>query len=171
VAGGGRGAGDARARPDPAAARAQPGDGPDRGPDRRNGPRAPARIRAAHRQGAEGHHRRTPPADSRHDPQEHRMKHASKPHRPAPKDHAMMSRSRSSRRAELGQEEAFQSDPYEPLAGEMRRLVADGKRRMLITSSGAGEGKSTVTANLGRALARSGQLNVVLVDTDQMRPT
>ncbi|PYM08459.1 MAG: hypothetical protein DMD82_02490 [Candidatus Rokuibacteriota bacterium] len=65
----------------------------------------------------------------------------------------------------------MESDPYEPLAGEVLRLVAEGKRRLLITSSGAGEGKSTVTARLGRALARSGNLSVVLVDTDQMRPT
>ena len=65
----------------------------------------------------------------------------------------------------------WENDPYEPLAGEVLRLVAEGKRRLLITSSGAGEGKSTVTAALGRALARSGNLSVVLVDTDQMRPT
>ena len=85
----------------------------------------------------------------------------------------MKSRSKHSSRPgeDRSAEEAFQSDPYEPLAGEVRRLVAEGKRRLLITSSGASEGKSTVTANLGRALARSGQLNVVLVDTDQMRPT
>ena len=101
------------------------------------------------------------------------MRHASKTQRPVTKDHAVKSKSsRSSRPAEEGsQDDGFQSDPYEPLAGELRRQVADGKRRLLITSSGAGEGKSTVVANLGRALARGGQLNVVLVDTDQMRPT
>ena len=88
---------------------------------------------------------------------------------PVTKEHGSR---RSSRHKPDGQEnDAFQSDPYEPLAGEVRRLVVDGKRRLLITSSGAGEGKSTVTANLGRALARSGHLNIVLVDTDQMRPT
>jgi Mrp family chromosome partitioning ATPase len=65
----------------------------------------------------------------------------------------------------------WESDQYEPLAGEVLRLVADGKRRLLITSSGAGEGKSTVTAALGRALAKNGNLSVVLIDTDQMRPT
>jgi len=65
----------------------------------------------------------------------------------------------------------WENDQYEPLAGEVLRLVAEGKRRLLITSSGAGEGKSTVTAALGRALARNGNLSVVLVDTDQMRPT
>jgi len=65
----------------------------------------------------------------------------------------------------------WENDQYEPLAGEVLRLVAEGKRRLLITSSGAGEGKSTVTAALGRALAKNGNLSVVLVDTDQMRPT
>jgi Mrp family chromosome partitioning ATPase len=65
----------------------------------------------------------------------------------------------------------WENDQYEPLAGEVLRLVAEGKRRLLVTSSGAGEGKSTVTAALGRALARNGNLSVVLVDTDQMRPT
>jgi Mrp family chromosome partitioning ATPase len=65
----------------------------------------------------------------------------------------------------------WENDQYEPLAGEVLRLVAEGKRRLLVTSSGAGEGKSTVTAALGRALARNGNLSVVLVDSDQMRPT
>ena len=60
---------------------------------------------------------------------------------------------------------------FDSLAEEVRRLAADGKRRLLVTSSGAGEGKSTITAGLGRALARSGRVSVVLVDTDQMRPT
>jgi Mrp family chromosome partitioning ATPase len=63
------------------------------------------------------------------------------------------------------------NDYYEPLAHEVQRLVAGGKRHLLITSSGAGEGKSTITAALGRALSRSGKTSVVLVDTDQMRPT
>ncbi len=60
---------------------------------------------------------------------------------------------------------------FDSLADEVRRLAADGKRKLLVTSSGAGEGKSTITAGLGRALARSGRTSVVLVDTDQMRPT
>lgn len=65
----------------------------------------------------------------------------------------------------------LESDYFEPLAGEVQRLVATGKRRLLVTSSGAGEGKSTITAGLGRALAASGRTSVVIVDTDQMRPT
>jgi Mrp family chromosome partitioning ATPase len=60
---------------------------------------------------------------------------------------------------------------FEPLAEEVMRHVAEGRRRLLITSSGAGEGKTTITAGLGRALARSGQISVVLVDSDQLRPT
>ena len=40
---------------------------------------------------------------------------------------------------------------FDSLAEEVRRLAADGKRRLLVTSSGAGEGKSTITAGLGRA--------------------
>ena len=63
------------------------------------------------------------------------------------------------------------NDQYEPLAGEVRRIVAEGKRHLLVTSSGAGEGKSTITAALGRALSRSGRTSVVVVDADQMRPT
>ena len=65
----------------------------------------------------------------------------------------------------------LENDYFEPLADEVRRLAREGKRRLLVTSSGAGEGKSTITASLGRALARTGKTSVVLVDTDQMRPT
>src|SRR5205814_4593974 len=129
---------------DPAAAGAQPGDGPDRGPDRRRRPGAAAGIRAAHDQGAEGHHGSTPPADPRHDPEEHDMK--SKVDRvPVTKEHTPRRSSRH--KPDRLENEAFRSDPYEPLAGEIRRLVAEGKRRLLITSSGAGEGKSTVAPN------------------------
>src|SRR5262245_20909753 len=67
--------------------------------------------------------------------------------------------------------QGLENDYFEPLADEVRRLAREGKRRLLVTSSGAGEGKSTITASLGRALSRSGRMSVVLVDTDQMRPT
>ena len=60
---------------------------------------------------------------------------------------------------------------YRSLAAEIQRCVTQGKRRILITSSGPGEGKSTITAELGRTLARSGKTSVVLIDTDQYRPT
>lgn len=59
---------------------------------------------------------------------------------------------------------------YRSLAVEVERFIAQGQRQLLITSSGPGEGKTTVTAELGRALARSGSASVVLVDTDHLRP-
>ena len=59
---------------------------------------------------------------------------------------------------------------YQPLASAMQPFIAKGLGKFVITSSGPGEGKSTVTANLGRALARSGRLSVLLVDTDPYRP-
>jgi protein-tyrosine kinase len=43
-------------------------------------------------------------------------------------------------------------------------------RTILVTSAGPGEGKSTVVANLGAALAQAGK-KVVLVDADLRRPT
>jgi capsular exopolysaccharide synthesis family protein len=43
-------------------------------------------------------------------------------------------------------------------------------KRLLVTSAFAGEGKSTVVANLGLALSESGR-RVVLADTDFLRPT
>jgi len=59
---------------------------------------------------------------------------------------------------------------YQPLASAMQPFLAKGLSKFIITSSGPGEGKSTVTANLGRALARSGRLSVLLVDTDPYKP-
>jgi len=66
---------------------------------------------------------------------------------------------------------AMEAEYFTSLAAEVERFVADGKHRMLITSSGPGEGKSTVAAGLARSLARSGRTSVVLVDTDHLRPT
>ena len=60
---------------------------------------------------------------------------------------------------------------YKSLASAVQRFAAQDKRRLLITSSGPGEGKSTITAELGRTLARSGRTSVALVDTDRFRPT
>ena len=60
---------------------------------------------------------------------------------------------------------------YKSLASAIQRSAAQGKRRLLVTSSGPGEGKSTITAELGRTLARSGRTNVVLIDTDRFNPT
>ncbi|HIK58134.1 MAG: DUF4388 domain-containing protein [Verrucomicrobiales bacterium] len=60
---------------------------------------------------------------------------------------------------------------YQSLAAEIRRHRYDGIQKLVITSSGPGEGKSTITANLGRTLAQSKRENVVIVDTDQINPT
>lgn len=66
---------------------------------------------------------------------------------------------------------AMEAEYFTSLAAEVERAVADGKHRILLTSAGPGEGKSTVTAGLARSLARSGRTSVVVVDTDHLRPT
>jgi Mrp family chromosome partitioning ATPase len=66
---------------------------------------------------------------------------------------------------------AMEAEYFTSLAAEVERFVSDGKHRILLTSAGPGEGKSTIAAGLGRALARSGRTSVVLVDTDHLRPT
>lgn len=49
-------------------------------------------------------------------------------------------------------------------------LAAKGQRTLMITSSGSGEGKSTIAAALARTLAQSGRMGVALVDADSFRP-
>jgi Mrp family chromosome partitioning ATPase len=49
-------------------------------------------------------------------------------------------------------------------------LVSKGQRTLMITSSGPGEGKSTIAATLARTLAQSGRMSVALVDADTFRP-
>ncbi len=66
---------------------------------------------------------------------------------------------------------AFESDCYLALGAELERQIAQGKRTLLITSSGPGEGKSTIAAGLARVLSRLRGNRVVLVDTDQYRPS
>jgi len=60
---------------------------------------------------------------------------------------------------------------FDSLATSLHEHLQRGVKTLVITSSGSGEGKSTVTAGLGRALARSGRLSVCIVDTDRFRPT
>ncbi len=60
---------------------------------------------------------------------------------------------------------------FDSLAASLGEHLQRGVKTYVITSSGPGEGKSTITAGLGRALARSGRLSVVIVDTDRYRPT
>ncbi|TMQ57779.1 MAG: hypothetical protein E6K76_09625 [Candidatus Eisenbacteria bacterium] len=57
------------------------------------------------------------------------------------------------------------------LSSSVARLVAAGARKIMITSSAAGEGKSTIAAELGRNLAQSGRMGIALVDADTIRPT
>lgn len=66
---------------------------------------------------------------------------------------------------------AIADDCHLSIAAEIRRFVAGGTRQILITSSGPGEGKSSVVYEVSRALARQPELRVVVVDTDQMRPS
>jgi Mrp family chromosome partitioning ATPase len=60
---------------------------------------------------------------------------------------------------------------YRPLAAAIRQHISRGTRKLVVTSSGPGEGKSTVAANLARALAHTGRHRVVLVDADPFRPS
>lgn len=60
---------------------------------------------------------------------------------------------------------------FETLAATVGEHVQRGVKSLVVTSAGPGEGKSTITAGLARALARSGRMSVVVVDTDRYRPT
>lgn len=60
---------------------------------------------------------------------------------------------------------------YKALASTIRPIIAKGVTRILITSSGPREGKSTIASNLSRALASTGKYRVALIDADLMRPT
>jgi Mrp family chromosome partitioning ATPase len=66
---------------------------------------------------------------------------------------------------------ALESSYFETLAATINEHLQRGVKTLVVTSAGPGEGKSTVTAGLARALARSGRLSVVVVDTDRYRPT
>src|SRR5437867_6835468 len=57
------------------------------------------------------------------------------------------------------------------LATAIHGLASKGLRKFVVTSSTPCEGKSFVTAEAGRALARLGRESVVLVDADQVDPT
>ena len=46
---------------------------------------------------------------------------------------------------------AFEADCYVALSAEIESHILQGKRTLLITSSGPGEGKSTIAAGLARA--------------------
>ncbi len=59
---------------------------------------------------------------------------------------------------------------FRSLASTVREFVEQGSRKLVITSAAPGEGKSTITAQLGKALVRSSGQSVILVDTDPFRP-
>ena len=60
---------------------------------------------------------------------------------------------------------------FETLAAELQHHLRFGIKRVIVTSSGPGEGKSTITARLGEALAGPGGQSVLLVDADHFKPT
>jgi len=65
---------------------------------------------------------------------------------------------------------AAEYEAYQTLQTTLRfQLPPDKQRIVLITSALAGEGKTTVTANLGRALARGGD-KTLLISADLRRP-
>jgi Mrp family chromosome partitioning ATPase len=60
---------------------------------------------------------------------------------------------------------------FDAIAAALSEDLQRGLKTFVVTSSGPGEGKSTLTAGLGRALTRTGRVSVVIVDTDRYRPT
>jgi Mrp family chromosome partitioning ATPase len=60
---------------------------------------------------------------------------------------------------------------FKSLAATLSGRISGGIRKIVITSSGPREGKSTITANLGRALAASRNDHVLMVDTDWRNPS
>src|SRR5262245_43139887 len=65
----------------------------------------------------------------------------------------------------------FEGFHRQALARAVGDLAAKGVHRLLVTSAGSGEGKTSVVAELGRTLAESEQASVVLVDADAYNPT
>ena len=57
------------------------------------------------------------------------------------------------------------------LAATVQDVANRGARTLLVTSSEPGEGKSSVAADLGRALAMRSRESVLVVDADQYKPT
>ena len=81
-----------------------------------------------------------------------------------------MKRSLSERLVMLDDPRSFQAEAYRVLRTNLHYANPDAPlRRILITSAGPGEGKSTTVANLGISLAQS-ERAVLLVDTDLRRP-
>ncbi|MFX0537493.1 polysaccharide biosynthesis tyrosine autokinase [Ornithinimicrobium sp. Y1847] len=78
---------------------------------------------------------------------------------------------RENRRAGGLEEQGAAAESLRQLRTNLRFVDVDNPpRSILITSANAGEGKSTLTANLARVLAHAGQRTIV-VDGDLRRPT
>lgn len=60
---------------------------------------------------------------------------------------------------------------HQSLARVAGELAARGIRRLLVTSTGSEEGKTTVVAELGRTLTANARSSAVLVDADAFKPT
>jgi len=68
--------------------------------------------------------------------------------------------------------DSFEADQYRTLRyGVERAYPTDGCRVLAITSPIAGDGKTLTAVNLAGAIAKAGQLRVLLLDTDLRRPT
>lgn len=81
-----------------------------------------------------------------------------------------MKRSPSERLVMLDDPRSFQAEAFRVLRTNLHYANPDAPlRRILITSAGPSEGKSTTVANLGVSLAQSERV-VLLVDTDLRRP-
>jgi capsular exopolysaccharide synthesis family protein len=78
---------------------------------------------------------------------------------------------RGMRRRQLMRSTAAEHEAYQTLRASIRGLVSPGRESMiLVTSAMHGEGKTTVTARLGRALAQAGY-NVLLISADLRVPS
>jgi len=62
------------------------------------------------------------------------------------------------------------AEAFRSLRTSLQFLPAERLRALVVTSSGPGEGKSTVSTNLAIALAKTGK-RVLLVDADMRRPS
>ncbi len=81
-----------------------------------------------------------------------------------------MKRSSPSRVVMLDDPRSFSAEAYRVLRTNLHYANPDAPlRRVLVTSAGAGEGKSTTVANLGVCLAQA-ERSVLLLDADLRRP-
>src|SRR5438067_2439680 len=63
-----------------------------------------------------------------------------------------------------------ESETGRTLGAMMHGLASRGLRRIVVTSASRGEGRSSITAEAGRALASAGRESVLLVDGDALEP-